>query len=1043
MWDDYGNGWNGGLLQIFADGVEIFSGTIETGAGPETYEFVVDDGEVLVAIYTAGGWAYENSYAIADFYGNIVFEDGMEGEEPIGGNFGIAYCELPTCEWSVTLWDDYGDGWNGGLLEIYGGVNLLFSGTLETGAGPETFYFDVYEGILLTAVYTAGQWAYECSYIIYDLYGNLIFEDGMGGTEPTGGEIGIAYCDSHIPIIEYNPTSFTQSVTINGTAQDFLNIHCGGCGTLEWNIEVAYLEKSDNTKSLCKTHLLNKLKENWLTLDPLQGNLPPGNTEVVNVFFNAENLEEGIYYANIIIFSNDQSNPEVIIPVTMIVGEPLQHFAFEGGNPADPVWTINLANGKFNNIDLQPLDEIAVFDEDLMVGAFLLYEVLTLENALNNSLIAFSALNTQPGYQPGNPYRFKCWDASDENETEYFDIILLNPYGDAYTGDVFPAGENEYSIAEINFLSPIIQSYNLSEGYQFISSNLETIDPDMTEVLSVILNDNLDFVRNTQGHTLRKIGSVWVNGIGDWIIEEGYLIRMVNDDSFTMDGLFVDPETPISLTEGYQLVSYLPSVSVDALIAFQSIIGDNLDFIRNSQGYTLQKIGSNWINGIGNCISGEGYLVKMNTDDVLVFSIIPPCGEPITDPRDLQIYNTVKIGNQCWMADNMNLGEMIYGNEEMSNNGVFEKYCYDNDPANCEIYGGLYQWDEMMQYSTSTQGICPDDWHLPSDAEWFEMENYLDPSINNPNSTGWRGTDCGLKMLEGGSSGFEGLLSGYKDWDSEEFLMIGEGTYFRSTSMYVSPYSWYRAIENNNLQVYRNSATKTYGFSVRCLRDEITRQFSGQSSNQKNSKFLNYFVVKEGNPLEPVWTIYFEKGISNIGDEIAIYDGEILAGSGIVISDNILENAIPVFSNLYKAGNKPIIKVWNITENKEYILKDYTFSNPYGDAWTENVFPTEDGEYSLLHFSSTGISDENETTQIISIYPNPSEGIFNISIEGVSGKVQIKVFDIHGNDYRFFEIEGTKNITTKELDLKELAAGVYFISFSGEDFNQVKKIVIQ
>ena len=79
----------------------------------------------------------------------------------------------------------------------------------------------------------------------------------------------------------------------------------------------------------------------------------------------------------------------------------------------------------------------------------------------------------------------------------------------------------------------------------------------------------------------------------------------------------------------------------------------------------------------------------------------------------------------------------------------------------------------------------------------------------------------------------------------------------------------------------------------------------------------------------------------------------------------------------------------------------------------------------------------------ISIYPNPSEGIFNISIEGVSGTIQIKVFDVHGNDYRIFEVEGTKNIITEKLDLKELAADIYFISFSGKDFNQVKKIVIQ
>ena len=262
-----------------------------------------------------------------------------------------------------------------------------------------------------------------------------------------------------------------------------------------------------------------------------------------------------------------------------------------------------------------------------------------------------------------------------------------------------------------------------------------------------------------------------------------------------------------------------------------------------------------------------------------------------------------------------------------------------------------------MQYSTSHQGICPDGWHLPSDAEWFELENYLDSSINNPELTGWRGTDCGLQMLEGGYSGFEGLLSGYKDYDSEIFLMIGEKTYFRSTTKvsFGSVYSWYRALENNNLQVFRNSASKSYGFSVRCLRDEITMQFPEQSLKSSNEKgranqhlnkktFLNpaYFVVKDGNPQDPVWTIYFEKGTLNIGDEIGIYDDDILTGAGIVNSENIFENAIPIFSNLYKTGNLPIIKVWNKTENVEYILNDYTLSNPYGDAWTENVFPSED-----------------------------------------------------------------------------------------------------
>ncbi|MBI9036579.1 MAG: carboxypeptidase regulatory-like domain-containing protein [Bacteroidales bacterium] len=883
-------------------------------------------------------------------------------------------------------------------------------------------------------------------------YFNIIMSDPYGGAwtqnvfPPGDGQYSMIELRFNYIMLETNPTSFIQKLEINGTIQDYLDINNVGGDTLLWNIEVIYLENTDSISS--------SKNENWLAVNPLEGILEQGQTEIVTLDFNAENLEEGIYYANIVLFSNDPINPEVIIPIIMIVGEPLQHFTFEGGNPADPVWTINLAKGEFDYINLQPLDEIAIFDGDLMVGAFMLNEVLTMENAFENALIAYSTLNSQSGYQHGNPYRFKCWDASEDIETDFFYINLLDPYGDAYTGDVFPIGENDYSIAETDFLSTIVLPYNLSEGYQFISSNLEQMDSDMAIILSEILNDNLDFVRNTQGQMLRKIGDVWVNGIGDWIIEEAYLIKMYNDDSFTIDGIYTDPETPISLTEGYQLVSFLPFGPVEALDAFQSIIGENLDFIRNSQGYILHKIGPNWINGIGSCFPKEGYLIKMNFDDTLVFSTIHACGQPLIDTRDQQIYNTVEIGNQCWFAENINIGIKVNANIIQANNSLIEKYCYDNDPANCELYGGLYQWDEMMQFSTNTQGICPDGWHLPTDAEWFEMESYLDTSINDPELTGWRGTDCGVKMLQGGSSGFEGLLSGYKDYDSEEFLMIGERTYFRSTSIvsYKTSYFWYRMLENSNLQVYRNSASKYYGFSVRCLRDEITKTFIPSSNlsfeDCGNSKHFNqnfyspiYFDINGGNPQEPVWTIYFEKGILNVGDEIAVFDGEILAGSGIIISKNIFENPIPVFSNLYKTGNIPRIKVWDKSENKEYILKDYTFSNPYGDAWTENVFPLEDGEYSLLNFSTTHISDGDENNDI-SIYPNPTTGMITIgNLEGFKNLTDLEITNIAGKIVLQLKIN---NYQSKiEIDLSFLEKGVYFINISGSNYNTIKKIVMQ
>ena len=905
-----------------------------------------------------------------------------------------------------------------------------------TPGNPFTFKACIDNDLILSETYV---------YTMSDPYGGAWTGDVF---PPGDGQYSIIQLNFECTFIEIDQSCFGQTLSVNGSVQDFLNISGPGCDTLIWNIEIDFLEKDFCAQS-------SESKDIWLSVDPLDGILAPEESELVTLDFNANNLEEGIYYAIIILLSNDLSNPEVIIPVIMIVGLPLQHFTFEGGNPDYPIWTINLASGNFDNLDLQPLDEIAIFDGDVIVGAFLLDEILAIENSSENSLIAYSTLNSQPGYQPGNQYRFKCWDAINDVETDYYDINLLDPYGDAYTGDVFPAGENDYSIAEINFLTTIVQSYNLSEGYQFISSNLELMDSDMTVVLTDILNYNLDFVRNSAGLMLRKIGNTWVNGIGDWVIEEAYLVKMFINDSFTIDGIFIDPETPISLTTGYQLVSFLPVSPVNALHAFQSIIGDNLDFIRNSQGYTLQKIGSNWINNMGICYPKDGYLIKMNSDDTLIFTIIHACGEQYIDIRDLQIYNTIEIGDQCWMAENLNIGSMVDGNINQTNNSVIEKYCYDNDPVNCEIYGGLYQWNEMMQYVaiSSTQGICQDGWHLPSDAEWYDLENYLDPSINNPNSTGWRGTDCGIQMLEGGSSGFEGLLSGYKDWNSAEFLMMGERTYFSSTSRFsVNYYSWYRLLENDNPQVYRNNAIKHYGFSVRCLRNEIISQVSGQTSNFSVEETIKndnlnknifirpgQFVVKDGNPQDPVWTIYFEKGSLNIGDEIGIYEGDLLTGAAIVNSENIFENAIPIFSNLYKTGNLPIIKVWDKTENKEYFLTDYTFLNPYGDAWTENAFPAEDGEYSLLHFSTTGISDENEKNSI-SIYPNPTTGIITIGNLNLSG-LDLEITDITGKIV--FQSTIINNKSSIEIDLSQLEKGVYFVNINGKNFYQLKKIVIQ
>ena len=108
-------------------------------------------------------------------------------------------------------------------------------------------------------------------------------------------------------------------------------------------------------------------------------------------------------------------------------------------------------------------------------------------------------------------------------------------------------------------------------------------------------------------------------------------------------------------------------------------------------------------------------------------------GDAWIDTRDRQSYATVQIGDQIWMAENLNIGLFVESVEremtgsthsDVHNNDIIEKFGYLNGIAYCETYGGLYDWNEMMQYQTieGVQGICPDGWHIPTDQEWKDLE---------------------------------------------------------------------------------------------------------------------------------------------------------------------------------------------------------------------------------------------------------------------------------------------------------------------------------
>ena len=187
--------------------------------------------------------------------------------------------------------------------------------------------------------------------------------------------------------------------------------------------------------------------------------------------------------------------------------------------------------------------------------------------------------------------------------------------------------------------------------------------------------------------------------------------------------------------------------------------------------------------------------------------------------HDGKEYNTVLIGNQCWLKENLDVGTMINSTTNSTNNGILEKYCYNNLESNCTTYGGLYQWNEAMQYVTTagTKGICPEGWHLPRLEEFQTLSTAVSGDGNalkkeDQGSGGGQGTN---------TSGFSALLAGGRN-SYGSFSTLGSYANFWSSTEHPQYYEYvYLMIlvtSNSNIEL-NTLNPKSFGQSVRCLKD--------------------------------------------------------------------------------------------------------------------------------------------------------------------------------------------------------------------------------
>jgi uncharacterized protein (TIGR02145 family) len=178
------------------------------------------------------------------------------------------------------------------------------------------------------------------------------------------------------------------------------------------------------------------------------------------------------------------------------------------------------------------------------------------------------------------------------------------------------------------------------------------------------------------------------------------------------------------------------------------------------------------------------------------------------------------------MAENLNIGEMVSGDKDQSNDSKIERYCYENDESNCEEYGGLYQWAEAMQLPSECndkscadqikpnhRGICPEGWRLLTYDDFYIV---VHADGNDAGVKGVRAMGFGGHNYNGYSLIGAGYNWGYK------FRNLNESAYWHypeeghSNDVNIAAFVGYQT--NSSTANSFQDTYKTNGFSIRCVK---------------------------------------------------------------------------------------------------------------------------------------------------------------------------------------------------------------------------------
>ena len=393
----------------------------------------------------------------------------------------------------------------------------------------------------------------------------------------------------------------------------------------------------------------------------------------------------------------------------------------------------------------------------------------------------------------------------------------------------------------------------------------------------------------------------------------------------------------------------------------------------------------------------------------VTYGVPCPNATTVTD-IDGNTYNTVQIGDQCWMKENLRTTHYADGTAIPaggSNTSATAPYYYNYTSSNFPLAqrGYLYNWPAAMHGATSSssnpsnvQGVCPTGWHLPSDAEWTQLTDYVGSQSEYicdgsciyiakalVFAEGWdnSSTYCavGNSQMTNNATGFSAVPAGHSN--GAYFFFAGNNANFWSSSEYGSDLMYNRQLNYDLAYVLRQGCGKDIGFSVRCLRDG-----SGNTT------------------LVPTVTTI---DATSITDTSAILTGTISNPDNVTIIEKGFEWKTTEggsYSQAIVYGTTMVYELTGLTESTDYTYRAFVTTETginYGD---EINFTTLDASYTNDSLTVRScITPASHSAQTSDAYKNNGYNGANHGLETVNGNGAItSVTDYDGNEYPVVQI---------------------------------------